>query len=100
MFSVLGSVATAIATYELARRTFGRRIALVAVIGLVCNPVFVFFMTELRAYSWTMFATVVTPALVLRLRSRPDSAVALEAYALAAGVLIALSIFCIFVVAV
>ena len=100
MFSVVGAAATAVATYELVRQNLGRRVALVSVVGLVCNPVFVRNATELRAYSWMMFATVLTTALVLRVSSRPDSTWTLVGFGIGAGVLIALNIFCVFFVAV
>ena len=99
LFSVIGAAATAVATYELALRALGRRIAVVCAVGLLCNPVFVTYATELRTYSWLMFMSVLTTALVLRVSSQP-SRQRLVAYGLAAGTLIALSIFCTFIVAV
>jgi mannosyltransferase len=56
-----------------AARLVGRGAALVAGLALASNPFFVYNLTELRAYSWTMWFGVATVGLCVRFRSEPTT---------------------------
>jgi 4-amino-4-deoxy-L-arabinose transferase-like glycosyltransferase len=71
--SVLGGALAVAAVYLVATRLAGRPAALVAAVALGCNPFFVYNLTELRAYSWTMWFGVLTVALCVRFRSAPSA---------------------------
>jgi len=73
ILSVLGGALAVAAVYLLVARLAGRPAALVAALALWCNPFFVYNLTELRAYSWTMWFGVVTVALCVRFRSAPSA---------------------------
>ncbi len=64
-FSVLGGVVAVVALALLVGRHFGRTAAWLSGLLLVTNPTFLYFLTELRSYSWVMAASVVSTALVL-----------------------------------
>jgi mannosyltransferase len=73
--SILGGVATVLATYGLARELVGRRVAVVAAGLLLIAPAWLRYAQQARPYSWTMaLVTVVTWLLVVasrRSESRP-----------------------------
>jgi uncharacterized membrane protein len=70
--SVLGGAGAVAAVYLLTARLVHRRAALVVAVALCCNPFFVYNLTELRAYSWSMWFGVATVALCVRFRSAPS----------------------------
>ena len=98
MFSVIGGACTVAALYLFACRAAARRTAALAAIGLICNPFFLRYLTELRTYSWVMCLAVVSTALFLRFRSAPTTANALR-YGASVGVLLSLLFFSVGVVA-
>jgi 4-amino-4-deoxy-L-arabinose transferase-like glycosyltransferase len=85
--SVLGGALAAGAVYLLAVRLTGRTAALVAAVALWCNPFFVYNLTELRAYSWTMWFGVLTVALCVRFRASPSARRAI-AWGVAVGLML------------
>ncbi len=92
MFSVVGGACTVAALYMFACRAAGRRTAALAAIGLICNPFFLRYLTELRTYSWVMCLAVVSTALFLRFRSTPTTANALR-YGASVGAMLSLLFF-------
>jgi len=90
--SVLGGAATVGVTYLFVARHVDRTVAALAVVGLWCNSFFLYNLTELRAYSWTMFAAVVTTWAFLRLRSQPTTRRAIS-YGVAAGLSLGMLLF-------
>ena len=72
MLSVTGGALALAALYLLAARFIDRRIAAVACVAVLCNPLFLYDLTELRAYSWAMWSVVVSTTLFLRLRAEPN----------------------------
>ncbi len=71
LVSAAGGAATVATVFAFTARRVGGRAAALAVALLVCNPVFLYHLTELRAYTWTMFAAVAATWTFLRLREQP-----------------------------
>jgi 4-amino-4-deoxy-L-arabinose transferase-like glycosyltransferase len=71
--SVIGGALAVAAVYLLTVALLGRTAALVAAVALWCNPFFVYNLTELRAYSWTMWFAVVTVGCCVRFRASPSA---------------------------
>lgn len=92
LLSVLGAACTIAVTYLLVRAIVDRTAAVVTVIGLICNPTFLRYMTEVRAYSWMMCLGVTSTALLLRMRRSPSARSALS-YGASLGLLLATNIF-------
>ena len=65
-FSVLGGVLAAVTLFAFIAEYFDRRAALLGVVLLVTNPVFVTYLTQARAYSWSMFLAVISTFSLLR----------------------------------
>lgn len=97
MLSVTGGSATVAAVYLFAARHAERRVAVIAAVALVCNPFFLRYFTELRAYSWAMCAAVISTMLFIRLRTSPSTGTAAR-YGASVGVMLALLAFAIGVV--
>jgi 4-amino-4-deoxy-L-arabinose transferase-like glycosyltransferase len=99
MLSVTGGALALAALYLLAARFIDRRVAAVACVAVLCNPLFLYDLTELRAYSWAMCSVVVSTTLFLRLRAEPtrrraamygaDVGIALALVVFSAGVVLA-----------
>ena len=73
-FSVAGGAATAVALFHLITRWFDRRTAALSLVFLVANPVFLMYLTESRAYSWSMFLAVLSTLCVTRALAKDASA--------------------------
>jgi hypothetical protein len=71
--SVIGGALAVAAVFLLTVSFVGRGGALVAAVALCCNPFFVYNLTELRAYSWTMWFGVITVASCVRFRESPST---------------------------
>lgn len=97
MFSVAGAAAGVAATWMLAVRVAGRRVAVVAVVALWCNPFFLRNLTELRAYSWTMCLAVVATLTLLRFRDTPSNRNG-AAWGAVVGVMLGLLVFTVSIV--
>ena len=65
-FSIIGGVVTAGASVELSRRWFGRRTAWLTGGLMIVNPFFIYYLSELRSYSWYMAAVVTATAAIHR----------------------------------
>lgn len=92
LVSVAGGAAAVAAVFLFTARTVGRRAAAMAVALMVCNPFFLYYFTELRAYTWSMFAAVAATWAFVRLRERPTIGRAVG-YGIAAGMSLALLAF-------
>ncbi len=92
MLSVTGGALTLAALYLLAARFIDRRVAAVACVAVLCNPIFLYDLTELRAYSWAMCSVVVSTTLFLQLRTEPTRRRAVM-YGASAGAALALVVF-------
>lgn len=90
--SVLGGAATVATIYLFAATFINRSVAVLAVIGLCCNSFFLYNLTELRAYSWVMFAALATTWVFLRLRAHPSTSRSI-AYGTAVGLSLGLLAF-------
>ena len=73
LWSVVGGALALAAVYLLAVRFIERRVAIAATVLLFCNSAFMYYLTELRAYSWVMCCAVVTIILFVRFRTEPTT---------------------------
>ena len=89
MLSVAGAAATVGIVFLFTARRVGLRAGALAVALMVCNPFFLYFLTELRAYSWSMFMAVATTWAHLQMRERPTGRRAVV-YGATAGLSVAL----------
>ena len=64
-FSVVAGVGAAVSLFFLVQRYFERRTAVLAVVLLVLNPTFVYYLTEARGYMWSMFLAVLSVTFLL-----------------------------------
>lgn len=91
LLSVVGGTATVCMTFVVARRWVSANRALVCTVVLVCNPTFLRYLTELRAYSWEMFLCLIVVWLACAAHDDQHSARP-AALGMASGMALALNI--------
>ncbi len=96
LLSVIPGIAAIPLMYVLARKLFGARAAMVATLFLAFNACAIYVSQEARAYSFVVFAVLLSTYLFVRLIERPTYGAAFT-YALVAGFSCYFHYFCVLV---